>query len=181
MIKSDMLVGKYWKIDHNNNGLMTENLRFLDDGTIGLYSRPYQRRWLIELGVLLLLDLDGNITSKFDTFSSEGGSTKMLALLSPSPERRGNLTEMAISWTQFPGSTKNKMADQISRYGWSVGDHTYGLPFVGEARGASLYIGKENWIAAGVIIMLGNHRIDTVSLYPFRHLNNYWPSCPSDA
>ena len=55
------------------------------------------------------------------------------------------------------------------------GDHTYGTPQIFE-RTANLRIGKFVSIAAGVGIGLGNHRIDSVSSYPFSTFGKWWPS-----
>jgi virginiamycin A acetyltransferase len=72
------------------------------------------------------------------------------------------------------------MAAQIERHGWKIGDHTYGTFTVFETI-AALTIGKYCSIAEGVQIALGNHRVDTVSSYPFRTLRKYWPTVPRAA
>ncbi|MFZ3452664.1 CatB-related O-acetyltransferase [Arthrobacter sp. 7Tela_A1] len=90
-------------------------------------------------------------------------------LPSPAPttdwENRGR-------WAQL---TRTTLAESIAKFGWEIGDHTYGRPTVFE-RTARLRIGKFCSIAAGVEIALGNHRTDSVSSYPFGTLGKWWPS-----
>ena len=62
--------------------------------------------------------------------------------------------------------------------GWhwgSVGEHTYGQPRIGPYPGATLTIGRYCSIAEDVTFILGNHRIDCASSYPFRS-GAGWPS-----
>ena len=62
--------------------------------------------------------------------------------------------------------------------GWhwgTAGDHTYGQPWIGPYPGAILTIGRYCSIAENVTFILGNHRIDCVSSYPFRS-GSGWPS-----
>lgn len=62
--------------------------------------------------------------------------------------------------------------------GWhwgSAGEHTYGQPRIGPYPGATLTIGRYCSIAENVTFILGNHRIDCVSSYPFNS-GAGWPS-----
>lgn len=72
--------------------------------------------------------------------------------------------------------TARHMAAEAKHFGWSIGDHTYGVPAVVEKAYAHLSIGKFCSIADGVIIILANHRIDGATTYPFASLKKYWPS-----
>ncbi len=73
--------------------------------------------------------------------------------------------------------TKDLMRDEIERYGYEIGDFTYGKPHAltwGENK--KLFIGKYCSIAEGVKILLGgNHRADWVTTYPFSALLDTWP------
>ncbi|GBQ64181.1 acetyltransferase [Komagataeibacter swingsii DSM 16373] len=69
-------------------------------------------------------------------------------------------------------------ACEIEQWGWEIGEHTYGAsgsPIVIEAEHATLKIGKYCSIAREVLMILGNHRPDTVTTYPFKALSSFWP------
>lgn len=67
------------------------------------------------------------------------------------------------------------LADDIARYGWRIGDHSYGLPKVVEPQLGMLTIGK--YCAFNEFsIILGNHRMDAVSTYPFTGVAPFWPT-----
>ncbi|MFT8808065.1 CatB-related O-acetyltransferase [Gluconobacter sp.] len=72
--------------------------------------------------------------------------------------------------------TRYAMAYQIQEWGWQIGAHTYGVPTVLEPDEAGLVIGDYCSIGPEVTIILGNHRADLVSTYPFRTLSHFWPS-----
>lgn len=71
--------------------------------------------------------------------------------------------------------THYALAYQIAEWGWKIGEHTYGSPTVIEAEYASLEIGRFCSIGPDVLMILGNHRADTVTTYPFRTLSHFWP------
>jgi acetyltransferase-like isoleucine patch superfamily enzyme len=65
-------------------------------------------------------------------------------------------------------STRDLLADEIARFGWSVGEHSYGPLKVLFPAAAQLTVGSYCSIAAGVRVFLGgNHRTDWVTTYPF--------------
>ncbi len=66
--------------------------------------------------------------------------------------------------------TKYSLAHQIDDWGWIIGDYTYGKPEIIEAAYAPLEIGRFCSIGPEVLIVLGNHRYDTVTTYPFKTL-----------
>jgi GT2 family glycosyltransferase/acetyltransferase-like isoleucine patch superfamily enzyme/2-polyprenyl-3-methyl-5-hydroxy-6-metoxy-1,4-benzoquinol methylase/Tfp pilus assembly protein PilF len=76
--------------------------------------------------------------------------------------------------------TRNVMADDIAKYGFEIGEFTYGIPVIrwwGE--NAKLKIGRYCSIAANVKIYLGgNHRHYCVTTYPFASppMNKDWPN-----
>jgi GT2 family glycosyltransferase/acetyltransferase-like isoleucine patch superfamily enzyme/2-polyprenyl-3-methyl-5-hydroxy-6-metoxy-1,4-benzoquinol methylase/predicted Zn-dependent protease len=76
--------------------------------------------------------------------------------------------------------TRNVMADDIARYGFEIGEFTYGTPVIrwwGE--NVKLKIGRYCSIAANVKIYLGgNHRYNCVTTYPFASppMNKDWPN-----
>lgn len=63
----------------------------------------------------------------------------------------------------------------IDEFGWSIGAHTYGHPTVLEGGYADLRIGNFCSIGPNVTLILGNHRTDLVTTYPFTTLAHFWP------
>lgn len=64
---------------------------------------------------------------------------------------------------------------QIEKWGWEIGEHTYGKPQVITNELARLRIGRYTSIAANVTIVMANHRTDLVTTYPFRLCRHLWP------
>ncbi|SKB82103.1 Acetyltransferase (isoleucine patch superfamily) [Arthrobacter sp. 49Tsu3.1M3] len=160
-----------------NERVLSPALRFLPDGRILGYSHRYENSWRAQGDALLFLDTNGRVTSRLDRTSAsdvavvfEGksliNSSITFTVSSVSWEDRGR-------WAQL---TQTTMADHIAKFDWDIGDHTYGRPVIFESSAAHLSIGRFCSIAAGVEIALGNHRIDTVSSYPFSVLSKWWPS-----
>ena len=73
--------------------------------------------------------------------------------------------------------TRTHLAQACRRFGYTVGDHSYGAPklrFPSEE--APLNIGRFCSFADGIEIFLGgNHRTDFVTTYPFGALKQHWP------
>jgi acetyltransferase-like isoleucine patch superfamily enzyme len=84
----------------------------------------------------------------------------------------------------FSGNPHNltsvHLAKPASRWGWQIGDHSYGAPKVRfPDAGARLTIGRFCSFADGVEIFLGgNHRWDWATTYPFSGLRGMWPEAP---
>jgi len=76
----------------------------------------------------------------------------------------------------FPALTRLKFAWQIEEWGWKIGAHTYGTPRIIDAAYSSLQIGNYCSIGPDVSIVLGNHRTDLVTTYPFKTLSHLWPT-----
>lgn len=76
--------------------------------------------------------------------------------------------------------TRDHLAGDVRRLGWSVGDYTYGRPRVRHwGEGARLTVGRFCSIADGVEILLGgNHPSDIVTTYPFFAFPDLWPGAP---
>ena len=79
----------------------------------------------------------------------------------------------------FPLETRLCLQEEIEKFGWTVGAHTYGAPFVFDDQHGDLTIGRFCSIAAGTSLILGNHRTDQVSTFPFRTLSQFWPKAAS--
>lgn len=63
------------------------------------------------------------------------------------------------------------MKNEILRYGWEIGDYTYGTPVILGIGTASLSIGRYTSIAQNVLIILDGHNISHTSTYPFAHID----------
>lgn len=68
----------------------------------------------------------------------------------------------------FTDLTRYHLAREIDRWGWVIGSHTYGNPKVLEPDLARLRIGAFCSIGPNVTIVLGNHRTNLVTTYPFK-------------
>lgn len=72
--------------------------------------------------------------------------------------------------------TRHALSWQIEEWGWTIGEHTYGAPKVLEVEYAALEIGRFCSIGPNVTMILGNHRTDLVTTYPFKTLSHFWPT-----
>jgi acetyltransferase-like isoleucine patch superfamily enzyme len=77
----------------------------------------------------------------------------------------------------YAGLTRILLAERAMRYGWTIGDHSYGLPLVLEEEWGPLTIGRFCSIASTTLI-LGNHAMDRGTTYPFDTLGGWWPGRP---
>jgi acetyltransferase-like isoleucine patch superfamily enzyme len=155
---------------------LSSAFRFQPEGQLFGYSHPNESSWRVEDGALLLVGSNGRVTSRLNRSNTVTGEVvyEGQSLINP----KLTFTVTSVSWEdrgRLPNLTQTLKADQIARFGWDIGDHTYGNPSIFE-RTAHLKIGKFVSMAAGVGIALGNHTIDTVSSYPFPTLKNWWPS-----
>ena len=153
-------------------------MQFAADGTVRHYDHPNERYWLIEDGVLCLLNEQRVVTTRFETVETRDQRLVLTGRHIPIPAIILCLAEQPPGSIRRPG-TKIDLAEQIRDFGWSVGDHTYGHPRFFEADRARFTVGKYTSMASGLVIALGNHRIDMVSTYPFATLRGYWPSVPN--
>ena len=87
----------------------------------------------------------------------------------------GLLRHLEETDLEFPLATRICLAEEIAKYGWSIGEHSYGAPLVFDHEYGHLMIGRFCSIAIGVSLLLGNHRTDLVSTFPFKVLADYWP------
>jgi virginiamycin A acetyltransferase len=79
----------------------------------------------------------------------------------------------------FSALTRLHFAWEIEEWGWDIGDHTYGQPRVLDPEFSKLRIGRFCSIGPNVTIVLGNHRTDLVTTYPFKTLAHLWPTAAS--
>jgi acetyltransferase-like isoleucine patch superfamily enzyme len=169
-----------WRFRHRNGPVASDHFRFLPGGEIGGYNHPNERFWRLSDGVVELLNAAEEVTVRFETAEEADGRLRLAGVHLPAPHITLCLDEHDTDLPRLSG-TKAALAAQIERWGWDIGEHTYGVPFIIEHEFGGLSIGKYCSIAAGVRLILADHRIDTVSSYPFAVLNAYWPSTPPDA
>jgi virginiamycin A acetyltransferase len=88
----------------------------------------------------------------------------------------GPVLRRLTNWRNPHNLTRIHLAQLARRYGFAIGDHSYGRPKVRFAEsGCRLTIGAYCSIANGVEILLGgNHRADWVSTYPFAAFPDRW-------
>lgn len=73
---------------------------------------------------------------------------------------------------------RHSLAYEIEEWGWEIGEHSYGAkgsPIIIEEKYARLHVGKYCSIASEVLMILGNHRYDTITTYPFKDISFSWP------
>jgi len=84
------------------------------------------------------------------------------------------------NWRNPHNQTRLHLARMASRYGYDIGEFSYGRPKVRfPESGKKLTIGRYCSIADKVEILLGgNHRMDWGTTYPFSALPDLWPLAP---
>jgi GT2 family glycosyltransferase/acetyltransferase-like isoleucine patch superfamily enzyme/2-polyprenyl-3-methyl-5-hydroxy-6-metoxy-1,4-benzoquinol methylase/predicted Zn-dependent protease len=156
---------------------------------LGLNQNPANTDLLILKGNLAIEQNDFNLA--FDIFQQVATQAPGTLAIEVTLDQLATLTgKKAISIKKSAGGrpqmetdstyTRNVMADEIVKYGFEIGEFTYGKPIVrwwGE--NAKLKIGRYCSIAANVKIYLGgNHRHNWVTTYPFPSppMNKDWPN-----
>jgi|GEM_PF-4427883 len=157
--------------------------------SLGLSRNPDNTNLLILKGNLAIEQ--NNFDQAFDIFQQVGIHAPQTLLIEATLEQLAAITgkkatpiKKDASWRpQMEAGfvyTKNVMADDIVKYGFEIGEFTYGTPVIrwwGE--NAKLKIGRYCSIAANVKIYLGgNHRHYCVTTYPFPSppMNKDWPN-----
>lgn len=168
---------RFWRA----TGVISDVVRFLPGGGIAGYTHRLSSRWELQGNALVFVSDAGKHTTRF---LHDPAETAFLTLRGQSALMPGTLLFLQRrEWgNRVPRkeATRVQLATAMQRHGWEIGDHTYGKPRVIE-RTAHLRIGKYTSIAEGVQIVLGNHRMDTASTYPFPTLRAFWTSVPADA
>lgn len=178
VVNADSLCRSYWKFHQDKGPVITEVFSFLPDGAIRGHDSDGERFWVLEDGVVSLLDRDHKPALVFDAVQTIEGRL----VLSGHHIRAPKLTFCLTQQAQRPlfGTTRQDLKAEIERFGWEIGDHTYGTPSFLERGRAKFIAGKYCSIAAGVVICLGDHRTDTFTTYPFQALRSFWQNVPKD-
>jgi acetyltransferase-like isoleucine patch superfamily enzyme len=154
------------------------------DGQITGHRHRNEASWKVVDGKVAFFTADGLPSTIFEQSDSADGKVVLRGeyLLQPEKKIVHLLEQVDFSWENRPrhhALTSRFLAAEIKRYGWKIGDHTYGRPTVLEKSMAKLNIGKFCSIAANVTVVLGNHRTDGVTTYPFATMKQFWPAMSS--
>jgi acetyltransferase-like isoleucine patch superfamily enzyme len=175
------LLKQCWLFAHISDTGPGRAMMFRADGHITPLTHPNEARWRIEDGALVLGTEDGRDSARLLPEEYAAGVKEFRGdhLLDPGARIRFKLRRFDWSERLFPAHESRKLlADRIRDRGWSIGAHSYGAPTLIDETWAKLHIGKYTSIAGGVAAALGNHRIDTVTTYPFASIDCLWPSLP---
>lgn len=156
-------------------------VRLLPEGKLEGYYHRNEAAWGVVDGDLALMTVDGHPSTVFNRAFKVDGRLVLEGDFLLHPEMKVVHQLRQIEWgfaqrKRHERLTSRHLAAQIDRYGWVIGDHTYGVPNVIEIARAKLRVGKFCSIADGVSIVLANHKIDGVTTYPFSSLQQFWPS-----
>ncbi|ESQ91698.1 hypothetical protein ABAC460_04995 [Asticcacaulis sp. AC460] len=166
-----------WRFSLDRRHPTTSTLRLSEDGRILGYDHPNEARWGLEDDLLCFYNLHGEKSVRFDNVKTVGKHTilsgkHLLGASHPTlhlePAIPGMDPWFTWTWRIFE--------DKIVKYGWTIGDYTYGTPDVLDEEYGGLTIGRFCSIAKGVKIILSNHYTDTFSTYPFGTLKGLWPA-----
>lgn len=177
----DKLCSFYFRLSRIDDTSSVEPIRLMRDGTIYGHSHPNEHSWRIVNGRIAFLNKEGVVSTLFNRYEIDGNGKLLMSgdfVLKPQLSIQHKLQQIDFIWEdreRFKSLTKNILRDDINKFKWEVGDHTYGKPSIYEPGRAKLKIGKFCSIASGVALILGNHRMDTVTTYPFVTLKKYWP------
>jgi acetyltransferase-like isoleucine patch superfamily enzyme len=177
-LTTDLVVDRLWLLQDLTGQTIDRRLSFRKDGTIAGDDGHDPLRWEIKDGCLRLLTDHHDRVIEFAESARVDG--KLLLSGHGTDADTASFAMKELKSTQRFNHTKEAFADQIRKYGWSIGDHTYGTPTVANEGLAKLQIGKYCSIAGGVSIALDNHRADTMTTYPFKGLRKYWEHVPAD-
>ncbi len=159
-------------------------IRFMPDGTIQSLGRAPYASWRLENGALDLFDADGTWSSHLYQPRDISG-TYLIRGHHIVDERPGNtlcLERRYNTDTKFiSNSTNLLLKDSIARYGWTIGNHTYGRPEILEPDCAGLTIGRFTSMPNTLTLCLGNHLTRAITTYPFASLRHYWDTAPVQA
>jgi acetyltransferase-like isoleucine patch superfamily enzyme len=185
LINTDDVVDRIWAYGRTDNSKKPSPLILRAGGAIDLYANPNEASWDIKNGLLTFYNKNGTPSTKFHDVRVDDGELSLEGAYLLQPEL--NIVHALVPWSYeetFPKSTKTLLADGIKTFGWRIGDNTYGHPGVvhtgmsGEGS-ARLSIGNFTQFGGNVLIVLTNHKTDTVSSYPFKLHRAYWPTVPN--
>lgn len=172
LLKQQMLK-RYWRLYKDDGSVMSECLRFVEDGSISGYRHDNERFWKYEDSCLYFLTCDRDVSAIFDDikFTTESISLKGRHVLDGNNSPNFYLDAQDENYRPATFAPTRDLYPERK-----IGDHTYGkIDFIDSGRDDDVEIGKFTSIAAHVGIICGNHNYNSVSTYPFKCIwNNYW-------
>lgn len=183
-IDIDMLMDKlsslYFKMSRIDGSYMVKPIRLREGGEIHGHPNDNEHSWRVKDGRLFFYAKDGRVSTEFGKPFIENERLIFIGSFTLFPEWniKHQLTQIDYTQESFdinPLLTRITLKDDIKKYNWEIGNHTYGTPFVMDSGISNLKIGKFCSIAPGVNIILGNHITNTASTYPFSSLKTFWP------
>ncbi len=166
------ILERYWKLYQDNN-VMSESVRFLEDGSISGYRHENEQFWKYEDGKLFLLNCDRVVSAIFDDISVTSGkiSLKGRHILNGKNGPDFYLDTQDENYQPAPFAPTRDIFPKRK-----IGDHTYGgIDLIDSGSDDDLEIGKFTSIAGDVAIICGNHNYNFVSNYPFKSIwNMFW-------
>lgn len=180
-IDGETLMSLTWKLGRIEGTHEVTPVRFKEGGKIWGHAHKNESSWAIEDGLVVLKTSTGAVSTIFDQVTPTAAGPRLTGrfVLDPSLNITHVLEPVEFDWQErarYKNLTQRLMAREIDKHGWTVGDHTYGRLTVREPASAPLEIGKFCSIGSDVTVILGDHRHDLVSTYPFQTLHPFWPS-----
>lgn len=172
------LCGTRWRFEVDG-ALASDRLTLWGDGSIGGYDHPNERLWRVEEGALVLCDGGWQPTSCLRPAApaGEGLLLEGAPIVDGAPLERIRLRLRLMEGAEpaAPAETRERLRGLVERFGFEIGDYTYGVPDVREPEVGRLVIGRYCSIAAQVTVLLGNHNTRFATTYPFGTLRHQWP------
>ncbi|MCB8884072.1 CatB-related O-acetyltransferase [Acidisoma cellulosilytica] len=175
----DQVQNRLWLLRDLSHAQIGQRIKLLAGGAVECAIQENIKSWDIQNNRLQLLHATGQLAFEFVLGKGNNGKLEGQGYRLCGSDSPFSLTELKS--TLRYSKTKEVFAQQIAHYGWSIGEHTYGNPEVIEENLANFTVGKYCSIANGVKIVLGDHRSDTMTTYPFKVLAEYWEHVPPDA
>lgn len=178
---SDFDFEKTYVFSRHDGSYPQSPIKLMSNGEIYGYQSRNEASWSIIDGNISFLDINGEPTTIFKQMSTIDGKRIYSGGFLKKPESNIThlLTEIVFDWENrklHHARTSEHLKLQIKKYNWSIGKHTYGKPRVLEPKLNKLCIGNFCSIADDVVIILGNHKLDTITTFPFATLREFWPS-----
>lgn len=178
----EWISSKAWCFVRNTGEHPAAPIILLPNGAIKGYSHDNEKTWTWVDGHIAFVTASGTVSTLFNRVVSENPFVLEGDFLLGG-RKAGELVHQLRELQQYPQrvepayfrrQTKLALYAQMKKYGWSIGEHTYGTPTVLELESAKLMIGRFTSIAPEVVIILGDHRTDSVTTYPFKALRRHW-------
>ena len=180
-----LVANRYWQFSHRDGPIVASSLWFAPDGRVRGYAHPNEHGWRIEDGTLVLLSRDGTVSTRLTRADENDAGLRLegrFGLYDVGHDLVLRLETQPEDWRPpVPAPTRDALRDGVARFGWQIGDYTYGTPEVIDPEYGSLSIGRFCSIASHVTIVIGNHDHRLITTYPFATLGRDWPTLPDGA